>query len=175
MKSPNPILASEFETVFWVRPEGRGTFRESAVVLKAIEGARENGGNHFVVDLEKCLGMDSTFMGMLAGLGIRFRKEGRGRLSVIGTTEKTRSSLEELGVQHVVDLEPSEVSWAGRLDEFRAGLKLLEGTGVEADQGHVLKCHEDLCEADPDNLPKFKTVLGMLGSQFTGVKDRKDA
>jgi len=167
VKSPSPILTGQFDSLVWIRPEGRGTFLESPLVGNFISAALETGRSDFVVDLEACSGMDSTFMGMLAGLGINFRRKGVGKLTIVGTTEKTKSSLIELGLHHLSRIEPEEGPWIGRLEEFRTGLIPITDDDDTDKESHVLQCHENLCVADEKNLERFKTVLDMLGSKMT--------
>ncbi len=168
VKSLTPILTGQSEGLTWIRPEGRGTFLESPAIEKFATSAFEDGQRQFVVDLEACPGMDSTFMGMLAGLGLKFKKARAGELNIVGTSERTRASLLELGLHHLSEIEPEEGPWIGCLEEFRADLTPLGGGGdfdKNAREEHVLKSHENLCETDHENLERFKTVLDMMGSK----------
>ena len=74
MKGMSQIFAKLFESYVWIRPEGRGTFLESTIIKNFVERSVADGVSNFVIDLEACPGMDSTFMGMLAGLGLGFAK-----------------------------------------------------------------------------------------------------
>ena len=167
MKDPSPIFTKPFESHVWIRPEGRGTFLESPIIKSFIESSMEDGVSDFVIDLEACPGMDSTFMGMLAGLGIGFRKNKKGKIAIVGTTQKTKASLKELGLQHLMSIEPNQGPWLGKMDEARADLELIDSKSEGDKEAHVLECHEDLCVADEANLDRFKTVLDMLGSDMT--------
>lgn len=111
--------------------------------------------------------MDSTFMGMLAGIGIGFRKSGKGKIFVVGTSDKTRASLKELGLQHLMTIEPKEGPWVGKMEQAREGLTPVDPRHEADKEAHILECHEDLCMADDANLDRFKTVLDMLGSDLT--------
>ena len=116
MKGTSPIFAKLFESYVWIRPEGRGTFLESTIIKDFVERSVADGVSNFVIDLEACPGMDSTFMGMLAGLGIGFRKTKRGGISIVGTTEKTSSSLKELGLQYLMTIEPIDGPWIEKME-----------------------------------------------------------
>ena len=166
MDQGNPIYSRLFESLVWIRPAGRGTFMESPVIKELVRRCQTRGARDFVVDLEACPGMDSTFMGMLAGLAIEFRKSGKGSLVVVGTNERTLGSLRELGLHHLLRIDPDQGPWIGRLDEARSDLELIDlDTKVDREK-HILECHEDLCEVDEENLSRFKTVLEMLGSDL---------
>ena len=164
MDKVNPISSRLFESYVWIRPEGRGTFMESPVIKELVERCLERGAKGFVIDLENCPGMDSTFMGMLAGLGIDFRRTGKATLAIVGTNAKTLGSLRELGLHRLLVIEPDEGPWVGRLEEARSGLEVIDSASTVDREKHILECHEDLCEADEENLGRFKTVLEMLGS-----------
>jgi anti-sigma B factor antagonist len=166
MKGPSPIFTKLFDSYIWIRPEGRGTFLESSIIKALVENSVENGVHNFVIDLEACPGMDSTFMGMLAGLGIGFRKSKKGEISIVGTTEKTKSSLKELGLQYLMAIEPTDGPWIEKIEEVRGDLVLLDQKSEIDKEAHVLEAHEDLCIADEGNLNRFRTVLDMLGSDM---------
>lgn len=166
MKGASPIFTKRFDSYIWIRPEGRGTFLESSIIKDLVESTAADGMRNFIIDLEACPGMDSTFMGMLAGLGIGFRKNKKGEISIVGTTEKTRSSLKELGLQYLMAIEPTDEAWFEKMDEARRNLDLFNHKGEVDTEAHVLECHEDLCIADEGNLHRFKTVLDMMGSDM---------
>ncbi len=155
-----------FESYIWIRPEGRGTFLESPIIKDLVESSAADGMSNFIIDLEACPGMDSTFMGMLAGLGIGFRENKKGEISIVGTTVKTRSSLKELGLQYLMAIEPTDGPWFENMDEARGNLVLLDQKSEIDREAHVLECHEDLCIADEGNLHRFRTVLDMMGSEI---------
>ncbi|MDA7493760.1 STAS domain-containing protein [bacterium] len=166
MKDASPIFTKRFESYIWIRPEGRGTFLESSIIKDLVGSSAEGGISNFIIDLEACPGMDSTFMGMLAGLGIGFRKNKKGEISIVGTTKKTRASLKELGLQYLMAIEPTDAPWLGKMDEARGNLVLLDQKSEIDREAHVLECHEDLCTADEGNLHRFRTVLDMMGSKI---------
>jgi anti-anti-sigma regulatory factor len=154
-----------FESHVWIRPEGRGTFQVSPSIKNFGESQITAGRSNLVVDLGACTGMDSTFMGMLAGLGMLLKKNGEGQLSIVGTTEKTKASLEELGLNHLMEIEPNTGPWIGKLDEARNDLRPLDDQENGPREEHILECHENLCDADGENFERFETVLGVMGSK----------
>ena len=175
LKALAPILTGHLESIVWIRPEGRGTFLESPFIGNFVDAAFEAGHRDFVVDLEACSGMDSTFMGMLAGLGISFRRKQAGQLTVVGTSDKTKASLVELGLHHLSRIEPAKGAWIGRLEEFRSDLIPLTSEESGDKESYILKCHENLCEAEASNVDRFKTVLEMLGSKMVSPSDQDAA
>lgn len=159
------IFTGEFESILWIRIEGRGTFQNSAPIKELVEKEMVRGRSQFVIDLEKCSGMDSTFMGMMAGVGMRLRKKGEGQLSIVGTSEKSRDALEELGLSYLMEIEPEDGPWHNEIGNVRGSLGPLGVSTSVGKEGHVLECHENLCDADDSNAERFKTVLEVMGSK----------
>ena len=65
----------------------------------------ERGYRHFVVDLNSCTVMDSTFMGTLAGIALRLREFGNGSLLVRNANERNWDLLQNLGLNNLFDVE----------------------------------------------------------------------
>lgn len=155
--------------------EGRGTFQISSPIKDFVEAESSAGRSEYVIDLEACPGMDSTFMGMLAGIGMRIKKKGRGGLSIVGTSQKNRDSLEELGLDYLMEIEPSNAPWSNGIESIRSGLSRLEDGLPSSNEAHILECHENLCDADESNAERFKTVLEVMGSKkVTPASGKRD-
>src|SRR5258708_34176456 len=60
----------------YARVVGRGTFQNSQPLRQFAQEKIDQGQEEFVIDLGPCQGMDSTFLGMLAGIGLRLRQNG---------------------------------------------------------------------------------------------------
>lgn len=128
----------------------------------------ERGYRRFVIDFEGCTGMDSTFMGTLAGLGLRLNQTGRGSLHVININERNLSLLQNLGLDRIFIMGNEDA------DSLPPGPPLVgEGGSPDSessDPAHakteqariMLEAHEALVKVDPENLPKFKDVLDYL-------------
>src|SRR5262249_32918320 len=67
----------------WIKVEGKGSFLNSGSLKEFAREMVDRGYREFVVDLEKCSMMDSTFMGTMAGVALRLKELGRGHLQVI--------------------------------------------------------------------------------------------
>ncbi len=121
-----------------------------------------------VVDLQVCTGMDSTFMGTLAGLANRLTENG-GALQVVGADEKSRHSLEDLGLDFLMAINPEKAVWKGVEEKVRDLLKP-KVAGVRAGTvlhtRHILEAHEILSEANEGNRRKFSEVVSLLESEL---------
>ena len=149
-----------------VRVIGRGSFKVSTTLKDFAAAAIEQGAARVVLDMSACAGMDSTFMGVLAGLSMRLQKVAEGRVVLVNLSLKTRNLLGTLGLDLLVEPHMAEDVPA----EYAA--LLLEDAGLQtaaapADDrfrtaATMLEAHENLVKISPDNLPKFKDVLEYL-------------
>ncbi|NOU35771.1 MAG: STAS domain-containing protein [Kiritimatiellaceae bacterium] len=147
------------EKVF-IRVTGRGSFKVSATLKQFIaEVAAKQPVTFVVLDLDDCIGMDSTFMGVLAGLSGRLKQSGQ-TLELINLSEKNEALLATLGVDHVITHyrhshghelpnQPAE-----SLPTASATKKELAETALQA--------HETLVELSEENRPRFKRVIEYL-------------
>lgn len=163
-----PIRVGNFEDFSWIRCEGKGSFLNSPAVKEFGEGRIATGEKCLVMDLEVCTGMDSTFMGTLAGLASRLSEKG-GAFQVANAGDKNRNSLEDLGLDFLMEIEPEDAVWKDVEDKAKdllepmvAGMK----AGTEHHTRHVLEAHEILSDANEGNREKFSGVLKMLGDEL---------
>ena len=132
-------------------------------IKTAVEKKIEQGeGIAIFFDLEGCTGMDSTFMGMLAGIAMKLKKAGGAPLSIIEPGEKNKASLEELGLNQLMEINPQEGAWKESLSEIRSSLQSLDSGAGAGREDHILECHENLCDADDSNNARFESVLEVL-------------
>jgi anti-anti-sigma regulatory factor len=148
-----------------MRVGGKGSFAKTPGLKSYAERRMRDGQNRFVIDLDECTMMDSTFMGTLAGLAMKLAKTTGGCLQVAGASERNRQSLEDLGLDALIDLDPRDAAWQGHLEEIRGELEPLEEEATSPDAALILKAHQELCDANSSNLAKFATVLDVLEQQ----------
>lgn len=134
------------------------------------------GESLLVVDLGACTGMDSTFMGTLAGLAARISAKS-GELHVAEAGERNRASLEDLGLDFMMVIDPPAASWRGRLDEIRSALKQRDKQGAlpAVDRArHVLDAHKTLSSVNESNARLFENVVDTLEQELPGGKQTPD-
>ena len=148
----------------WIQVAGKGSFQASPTLRKIACEQLAGGAARLVIDLGPCTCVDSTFMGTLAELGLRLSADPSATLQIADAPAAIQSSLEELGLDHLLDINPSPAPWDGRLDAIRASLVPAD-CSPEADPAHILEAHRKLCEADPANAEKFATVIEILEKQ----------
>ena len=68
------ILVTVDDAYALARVLGRGSYKVSRSLKEFASRVMDSGNAVFLVDLQHCVGMDSTFMGVLAGLSQRQQK-----------------------------------------------------------------------------------------------------
>ncbi len=161
--NPTPsILVGCNQKVVCIRVQGKGSFQNSTGIKDFAAAMILRGHRDFVVDLEKCPVMDSTFMGTLAGIAHRLLRLGSGGLHVIHANERNTDLLEGLGLDQLVSMEGKEGQMA---QEFRVETEdqlPSAPTDKRTTTETMIAAHQALVDADPDNLCKFKDVLDYL-------------
>jgi anti-anti-sigma regulatory factor len=147
----------------------------SPLMRHIAEAYIASGGKLVVIDLETCSGVDSTFMGTIAGIARRLsNSEEEGEVQIASPTDNARSALECLGLDALVDIEPAEAPWRGHLDEIRSQLSFCSSDEVPL-QGleqtmHILESHQTLRSMNEDNDAKFKAVTECLTEELNRQK-----
>ena len=144
----------------WVRVAGRGSFLNSGSVKEFGREMVKRGFREFVFDLGDCVMMDSTFMGTMAGVALRLKELGQGRLHVVHCGGRSRDLLSGLGLDQIFDIHANGNA-APQCELLKKGGEA-EAEKKQEQAGTMLAAHEALCQAAPENLPKFKDVLEYL-------------
>jgi anti-anti-sigma regulatory factor len=160
-KSSSILVGSENGTV-WMKLEGRGTFENSKCVKEFVQRMISKGHNDFVLDLEKCELMDSTFMGTLASVAFSLRDLESGLLRVVRANTRNFSLLEGLGLDHLFQVEP-EPSPSVPPALHKAGIP---GSAPDEQRLAILEAHEALIDADPRNAVRFQDVIEYLRQEI---------
>ncbi len=172
---PAPILVGKIGSIFWMRVEGKGSFQNSVQVKNCFQAMIDDGSRHFVVDLERCPIMDSTFLGTLTGAALNLREMGEGEVSILNANTRNQQLLRSLGLDHIleVDIEGTKLP-----DERTQVRKELEScaqsltTCNNEQAAHVLEAHEALIKANEENKNRFSDVIEFLEKE---VRDKATA
>lgn len=158
----------------FVRVVGRGTFQNSQPLRRFALDRIEHGSNEFVVDLGDCQSMDSTFLGVLAGIGLRLKQTEGGRIFVLNINTRNRDVVCTLGLDRLFCLDltgPCPPSVPAPAEETFEQLPdsdvehLSKPLSHQDTAGVMLDAHEDLVRVDERNEPKFRSVTELLRDQ----------
>ena len=143
-----------------IRVTGRGSFKVAAPLKQFIaKVTSQHSISTVAIDLNDCIGMDSTFMGVLAGLSGRLKKTNQ-TLELINLSEKNAGLLKTLGVDQVLSLHKD--SHGHPLSAPKAEPLPLDQASAKEMAETALQAHEKLVQINDENLPKFKRVIEFL-------------
>jgi anti-sigma B factor antagonist len=146
----------------WVKVEGKGSFLNSGNLKEFAQEMVNRGYREFVIDLEHCAMMDSTFMGTMAGLALRLKELGHGHLHVVHCGARSQELLFGLGLDQIFDIHTNGAAApACQLLKDASDNDVAEAKRREQAKT-MLAAHEALCHAAPENLLRFKDVLDYL-------------
>jgi anti-sigma B factor antagonist len=165
------ILVARSADLGFVKVVGRGSFQNSGCLKAFYQQLLKEGVSRFVVDLDACTYLDSTFLGILLGLGLKLREAGNGLLHILNANPRNLELLKNLGLDRLINIEGNRGnatgngSSQGRLNSVKEE-QLQEipcpvPTRAEA-APTILEAHENLMEFDARNVPKFKDVVEFL-------------
>lgn len=122
----------------------------------------DRGNREFVLDLEKCEFMDSTFMGTLAAVAFNLRDAKEGGLRVVRANKRNFSLLESLGLDHLFTVVPDPSDPA----PLSLHVSPACDAAPEVSKADILVAHEALVEADPRNAVRFQDVIEYLKQEL---------
>jgi len=148
----------------WIRIGGRASFSNSVDFKTLINSLAQNGCSHFILDLTECLLMDSTFLGVLAGLGLKYPHNGNNHpaFELLNPNHRIADLLENLGVVHLfLVIHGPSVAHASRDVEHTPA----QDDGTEVTRT-CLEAHQTLMNINTGNVPKFKDVTEYLAEDL---------
>src|SRR5437868_14589695 len=149
------ILVGVNGPAVWVRVEGKGNFLNSGSLKEFAQEMVNRGYREFVVDLQNCVMMDSTFMGTLAGVALRLKELGDGHLHVVHCGLRSRDLLSGLGLDQIFDIHAGGLSAPRCSDLDEDGSTDISPEQKRQQAQTMLDAHEALCRAAPENLTRF--------------------
>ncbi len=141
-----------------IRVVGRGSLNFGPPMRDFIQLATARGVTSALVDLSQCENLDSTFLGLLAGLATRLRQRG-GQVCVAGANERITRVMTTLGLDRCVTFVPGAARVRG---SSLADLNRVSGREAAS---AVLEAHETLAELDPENRERFRDVIEFVREQ----------
>ena len=145
-----------------IRIEGRASFQNCSCVKDFLSQMIAEGKRRIVIDFFRCTSMDSTFLGVLAGVAIELRKlNPPGSLVLSRLGPRNLELVCNLGLNRLLIVDTGE-------PPPPASGSALECTPIQdeiAQARMVLEAHENLVAVDAANRSKFQDVLTFLKQQ----------
>jgi anti-anti-sigma regulatory factor len=164
------LYAQTDNDVVVVRVIGRGNFDLSPSLKRVFERfSTAHSSPRYIIDLAQCPSLDSTFMGMIAAMGLRQITCIKERIVVLNTCGATGTQLLKLGLKHLLDIRGKDQHAASVSDsDFETSqpgaLSRFEKTV------HMIESHQALIDADSGNEVQFRPVIESLSASLDREK-----
>lgn len=174
--NPDGLTAAYIDRTAVIRVEGRGSFKISPPMKQFVHQViKKQTANRILIDMSDCTGMDSTFMGVTAGLSCLIKSKPGISFMLINLSEKNRKLLATLGVDRVVQFSMATTDPEHQqMAEEASGAQTLEADledKLEAAKT-TLEAHETLVDIHPENFAKFKSVLEFLKDDVRNLSNQ---
>ncbi len=154
-----------------IKIAGRANFTSSIDFRTLVDELLQKGYTYFVLDLSECMLMDSTFLGVLTGFGLKMSGAPANppgpAIELLDPNPRIVDLLESLGVLHLFrltqgPLAPPEPTEARVHDPCTPTREEVTRACLEA--------HRTLMEINPQNASKFKEVALFLAEDLKRLK-----
>jgi len=150
----------------YLRVLGRATFKVGPVLKQFGTAAIADGCTRMVLDASACESMDSTFMGVLAGMATRLARQTGGKMIVLNVPDKLFEILSTLGLDQLMECRRLGAAPAP-LVEPPLSVRALSPIAVavadlQTTQHVMLEAHTTLAAVSAENQLRFKDVLTYL-------------
>jgi len=159
------LMVAVRDQVVFIKINGRGDFNLSLDLRKLIDELRLRGYCRFVFELSECVMMDSTFLGILSGEGLKSCDSNSGHgppLELMNPIPRIAETLENLGVAHLFKItncpEALAVNYEARAET--------DGQDKAEVTRNCLDAHKTLMNVNPANVHRFKDVADFLAQDL---------
>jgi len=149
-----------------IRIAGRANFACSPDFKTLLSELAGKDYKHFVIDLTECVLMDSTFLGVLAGFGMKQNPKGapteRG-IELLNATPRVAELLENLGAVHLFRMTNGTL-------ELPDDVQTCQPESINPTHEQItrtsLEAHQTLMAMNPENVARFKDVAQFLAEDL---------
>ncbi|MEY4918759.1 MAG: hypothetical protein RL616_2672 [Verrucomicrobiota bacterium] len=153
-----------------LRVTGRANFACSPDFKTVLNEVAAKGYKHFVIDLTECVLMDSTFLGVLCGFGMKLNPKGATGcqgIELLNATTRVAELLENLGAAHLFHMKAGAAELTGdaqpcQPESGNPSHEQITRTSLEA--------HQTLMAMNPDNVARFKDVAQFLAEDLKALE-----
>ncbi|HOE97166.1 MAG TPA: STAS domain-containing protein [Candidatus Sumerlaeota bacterium] len=177
--SPEPTEPIQYahlpDNIIVIRVLGKGTHLQSPSLRYVFDQTRDAAPPpRYIIDLDRCTTMDSTFMGTLASIGLHQVERTGSRVIVTNIQEHVLRLLNTLGLKYILDLRANHDQTVNRLGLGEEAFTPAAGPRLDKLDRIVLmiEAHERLIDVDSQNEVKFQGVLRTLRQSLDEEQQR---
>src|SRR4051812_42254884 len=158
-----------------VKIVGRANFTSSIDFKTLLNELLQKDYTCLLIDLSECVLMDSTFLGVLSGFGLKMfpardgEQNGTG-IELLNPNPRISELLENLGVLHLFKVVNGPLALP---DEVQAHARETSPSAPTREEvtRNCLEAHRTLMDISPANIPKFKEVTQFLAEDLKKPKN----
>ncbi|MFC1668579.1 STAS domain-containing protein [Chlamydiota bacterium] len=157
----NYIEVGELNNTVYVKVVGTGNFKNSNPFKEFIHLMIQRNVSSFIVDLGLCSSLDSTFMGVIAGLSILLKEKCEKMLTLVNINSHILNLLTTLGIDHFITIDPIKQQGPNNLQSIsdkKVSKKKLAKNMIDA--------HTALMSISEENRIKFQNVFEFLQKEL---------
>jgi anti-sigma B factor antagonist len=165
------MLVSIGEKSALIQIGGRANFTSSVDFKTLLDQLLQRGYTCFILDLTECVLMDSTFLGVLAGFGLKLNSPQTDKIDrtiqLFNPNSRITELLENLGVLHLFNVTQGPCHTPDG-----AAPKDVQTQNANREQvtRTCLEAHKTLMDINPDNIARFKDVAAFLADDLKKMK-----
>lgn len=163
--TPEPVfLVNAYSDPVVIKIKGRASYLNCAPLSDFFRRLVVQNKRQFVIDFQHCTAMDSTFLGIIAGVGLELAKlEPKGTLVLARLGQRNLELVRNLGLHRILAVDTNGVDLSK--DEPAQQLASESKNDVE-NARMILMAHENLVAVDASNQSKFQDVISFLKGQI---------
>ena len=149
---------------------GRAIFASSPDFKTLLNELIQKGFQRFIIDLGECVLMDSTFLGVLSGFGMKLNSNGGAPekgIELHNVSPRVGELLENLGAAHLFRMTTGPLQLPADLKSCTPAPK--NPTHEEITRTS-LEAHETLMSMNPENVVRFKDVAQFLAEDLKSLE-----
>jgi len=165
------MLVSIGQKSAMIQIAGRANFTSSVDFKTLLDQLLQRGYTCFILDLTECVLMDSTFLGVLAGFGLKLNSPQTDKIDrtiqLFNPNGRISELLENLGVLHLF-----KVTEGSAQTPDGAAAKDVQSQNATREEvtRTCLEAHKTLMDINPDNIARFKDVAAFLADDLKKMK-----
>ena|SRR5208337_3473819 len=171
--SPAKLLVLVGRKFACLKISGRANFSSSPDFKALLAGLAQKGYHHFIIDLSECVLMDSTFLGVLAGFGMKMDRTNNSKgsgLELSNPNARITELLENLGALNLFKVITGPL-------QLPDGIQACEPEPANPSREEItrtcLEAHQNLMAMNPDNVARFKDVARFLAEDLDSLEKGK--
>lgn len=149
---------------------GRANFASSPDFKTLLDELSQKGFQRFIIDLSECLLMDSTFLGVLAGFGLKRNPKGTPDgygIELSNASPRVTELLDNLGAIHLFKMTTGALQLPG---DIKACTPEPVNPSHEQITRTSLEAHQTLMGMSAENVARFKDVAQFLAEDLKSLE-----